>query len=457
RSGDRITEIDGLSTLGRPIEEIIQHLKGTPGTAVDLVVYTPPSRTPRNITITRAQIRVPSSWATMMPGGIGYIVLEGFSGEADKELRGHIAELEKQGLNGLILDLRWNGGGLLDQAVDIAGIFVPRGKPIVYTQGRRQRRHERMTRRRDSGSFKKPLTVLVNGGSASASEILAGALRYHGRAKLVGQRTFGKGSVQNVLPVFIPPFCETFTDTNRNGRYDFPDEYEDYNNNGKWDKGEPLVFDWNRNGAFDAGEPFEDRNDNKRFDCPAVKMTIAKYYIPDGTSPDRVKRKTKQGQEIWHGGLEPDFAVRGEGPEGWRVEEGLKITGTEAFEAYMNGLMTDHKETAMKLAASDGRRWQDYPGFEEFHGSLDTPLKPEDLWWLVRYHLRLRASDELGRPMLADFDTDAPLQRAILQVLEEAGMKASDVPEYTPLEGKEFREPEKLELEPLEKKPVEGR
>ncbi len=449
--GDRILEIDGWSTLGKEVEEIISHLKGPPGTDVLLRYHRKGWTEARELTIKRARIEVPASWAAMLPGNIGFIELEGFNARASEEIRKHLREMEAQGAKGLILNLRWNGGGLLDEAVRIAGVFLEGRKHVVTTKGRLFPEEPLYTDPRQGPTSAIPLVVLVNGGSASASEILAGALRHHGRTVLVGERTFGKGSVQNLFPIFVPPFSEEWTDQPRdgstvpNGRYDGPDEFEDANSNGRWDPGEALLADYNGDGRFTDGEPFTDRNGNGRFDFPAVKATIAKYFLPDGTSPDREKRRNKQGRDVWVGGLEPDFAVRNDDLEGWRVEEAFRCTEHALFTGYIDRLFTEHADLAVTLARADGGGPDRYPGFGELHAALETPLSPRDLWLVLRARVRLRASDVLGLPLLADFETDAQLQKGILVLLERMGVAGASVAEYAPFANRVFAAPDARE------------
>jgi C-terminal peptidase prc len=442
--GDRVLEIDGWSTTGEPLEVIISHLKGPPGTKVVVKVHRRGWTEARDTEMVRALITVPSTWATLLPGGIGYIQLEGFSSMAEQEIREDVAALQKQGAKALVLDLRWNGGGLLEQAVDIASLFLPAGKPVVRTQGRSQRTQVRTTRTRGQASTL-PLAILVNGGSASASEILAGALRQaEGRATLVGERTFGKGSVQQVYTLPIPPFSEKWTDANGNGEYDFPEEYDDKNANGVWDRGEPL-WDRDENGTWTDGEPFEDANGNRKFDCPAVKVTVAKYYLPDGTSPERTKVKTARGREIWKGGLDPDLAVKDESPSGWRVEEAFRLSDEKHFDRFLDGLFAADREKALHLADADGGSPDAYPGFDAWFATLQTPLSKADVWWVLRARLRNRASDLLGRPLIGDFVTDAPLQRAILKSLQDLKVDPASIPEYVFFAGKTFQAPKNLD------------
>ena len=444
--GDRILEIDGWSTTDQPLEVIISRLKGPPNTTVVCRVHRRGWTEPREFPIVRARIQVPSTYSTILPGGVGFVLLEGFTVDADKELRAAVTGLRDQGAKGIVLDLRNNGGGLLDQAVDIASIFLPPGKAVARTSGRAQSAGEKVTRSRRSEVIDLPLVILVNENSASASEILAGALRFHGkRATLVGERTFGKGSVQYVLPLSVMPWSESYTDTNGDGSYDFPEDFIDKDSDGKYDEGERFLDNPQRRGGrvgeWDDGEPFVDANGNGKFDCPAVKVTVAKYYLPDGTSPERVKVKDKRGRTTFKGGLEPDVAVKDESLEGWRVEEAFRLLDEKHFDRYLDDLFEKHRDLAMQLAEADGGGPARYPGFEEWRAGLNSPLPVEDLWRVLRARLRFRASDVLGKPLLADFETDAQLQRGILEVLSLMKADPKETEAYRAFADKKFQSP----------------
>ncbi len=442
---DRIVEIDGWSTLGHDTQEIVTRLKGTPGTDVRIRVHRRGWAEVREMVLRREQIRVPSSWSTLLPGGVGYVQIQGFGGEVEEEVRRACAYLASRGMKTLVLDLRDNGGGLLDEAVGVASVFLPSGKLVARTEGRNpQTRRERRTIGRNSEVVETPMVVLVNGASASASEILAGVLQGTKtpggtRAVLVGEKTFGKGSVQTLLPISVRPFCEPYEDRNGNHRYDFADVFDDLNSDGTWEDGEPLLIDWNQNKRWDPGEPFTDENGNRKFDCPAVKVTIARYYLPDGRSPDREKYTGKDGRERWKGGLTPDIGVLQEGLEGWRVEEVFKLDEARAFDKYIDSLIEKDRDGTLRLAESDGGGTASYAGFPEWYAGLKTHLTPEEVWMALRARLRYRASNLLGRQLIGDFETDEQLQRGILEALRRAGEDPAKVPEYAPFKDRTFK------------------
>ncbi|GIW73263.1 MAG: hypothetical protein KatS3mg102_2805 [Planctomycetota bacterium] len=203
RSLDKITEVEGESTFGKTVEELVAKLKGPAGTPVTIKVYRKSWEKERTFTLIREEIQLDSVHFAMLPGGIGYLALSQFGHTAVDEVEKALVELEHQGMRGLILDLRANPGGLLSAAVDIADKFLKDDKLIVYSEGRNPHiapRREFRTRQASTHPDY-PIVVLVNRASASASEIVAGALQDHKRALLVGSRTFGKGSVQQLIKV----------------------------------------------------------------------------------------------------------------------------------------------------------------------------------------------------------------------------------------------------------------
>jgi carboxyl-terminal processing protease len=208
-AGDRILEINGRGTDGIGIDEAVNRLKGDVGTSVTLTVAHQGQKSAKKVTIVREKIhldtvlgdrRAPDgTWQFMLDPQkrIGYVRLTAFSPETAAALRRVLTGLQKEKLRGLILDLRWNPGGLLNAAVEVSDLFVAEGR-IVSVQGRNS--PERIWDAHKEGTFTGfPMAVLVNRYSASASEIVAACLQDHRRAAVIGERTWGKGSVQNVV------------------------------------------------------------------------------------------------------------------------------------------------------------------------------------------------------------------------------------------------------------------
>jgi carboxyl-terminal processing protease len=198
--GDRIIAIDGVPTKTRPGAETSSRLRGRPGTTVKLTVERKGWEGAREMTLQRELIHVKAVEARLLEPGIGYLKIKQFQERTDDEVVAALTRLKADSggaLTGLVLDLRGNPGGLLDQAVKVSDLFLD-GGVIVSTVGRNGKKLEEEYAREAGTYLDFPMVALVNGGSASASEIVAGALQDHGRALLVGTQTFGKGSVQSV-------------------------------------------------------------------------------------------------------------------------------------------------------------------------------------------------------------------------------------------------------------------
>ncbi|HWP03168.1 MAG TPA: S41 family peptidase [Gemmatimonadaceae bacterium] len=201
REGDIIVAIESLSTRGWPSRRVADSLTGEPGTKVTVTFQRPGVAEPIRATFTRALIRVPAiPYAMMLDGNVGYIPLQGFNETSTAELERAVRNLLDQGARGLILDLRGNPGGFLDQALSISNLFLREGLEIASVRGRNTEPQVYYTRQKPIAPTI-PLVVLTNQGSASASEIVAGALQDHDRALIVGTTTFGKGLVQQLFPL----------------------------------------------------------------------------------------------------------------------------------------------------------------------------------------------------------------------------------------------------------------
>jgi carboxyl-terminal processing protease len=201
RAGDLIMKINDTFVKGLTLEEAIKMLRGEVGSKVELSILTEGTDKPRVVTLTRDRIRIQSVRSQMIEPGFGYLRVTQFQSHSGRDTEKAIRKLMADApLKGLILDLRNNPGGVLSAAVQISDLFLDKGL-IVYTQGRDEA--SRVNYAATAGDLLGglPLVVLVNGGSASASEIVAGALQDHGRAIVMGQRSFGKGSVQTILPL----------------------------------------------------------------------------------------------------------------------------------------------------------------------------------------------------------------------------------------------------------------
>lgn len=201
--GDVFLEVNGIDVSGKMTNEVSELLKGTPGTTVKLKMQRLGEKEPIVRELKREKIKIDNiPYSTVFDNGIGYAVLSQFTKDCASELKDVIVEMKKKHeLKGFILDLRGNGGGLLNEAVDIVNMFVPKNKLVVYQKGKVKEHNYNHYTKHEPLDLDIPLVILVNEGSASASEIVSGAIQDLDRGVIVGQRTFGKGLVQNILPM----------------------------------------------------------------------------------------------------------------------------------------------------------------------------------------------------------------------------------------------------------------
>ncbi len=201
-SGDIIVKIDGKSSYDISVEDAADKLRGKPGTTVTVTLRREGQSSERDVKLERRIIETKAvPYAFVTDDRVGYLRLASFSEKTGEETREAMAQLRKDGARSLVLDLRMNPGGLLDQAVDVAEQFLPRGTLIVYTDGRIREQDHRYFANERNPETRWPLVVLVDGGTASASEIVAGALQDTDRGLVVGRTSFGKGSVQSLFPL----------------------------------------------------------------------------------------------------------------------------------------------------------------------------------------------------------------------------------------------------------------
>jgi C-terminal peptidase prc len=410
---DKIVRIDDWPTLtpsgSKPTDDIIKRLKGKPGTKVKLYVWRhgmDPALIDRPtdemaIEIEREEIVIPPVKAQMLPGNVGLVQLTTFSRVASEELRSKISDMLKKGAQAIVLDLRNNSGGLLTEARDVSNLFLPKSKLVVSTESRSQDVERLYTKAESLVPADMPVAVLINGFSASASEIVSGALQDHQRAILVGQRSFGKGSVQQLLP--IP------------GEKD--DEYADENHNGRYDPWEKLTKDWNGNGEFDFG--------------PRARLTVARYLLPSGRSIHR--EIDDSGVVTSEGGVLPEDIIVPRRYEAWKVEEMRRLHKEHKIRDYVDAKYKQPgtPELFKKLAECDEDDVARYPGFEDFYNSLSTTLSPQEVRLLVRGEIRGKVQDSRGAAFPdGDFEEDVQLQKAIRDVLEKLKVPWTNVPEY---------------------------
>jgi carboxyl-terminal processing protease len=208
-TGDRIVKVDGKSVERMPLGEVVKQLRGEPGTPVMVGIQRPATGEEKSFTLNRAIIQMDmvkdingKKEFPLGADGIGYIRITEFGDKTSDELEAALGRLKSQGMKALILDLRWNPGGLLDEAVEVCQKFLPRGQLVVSTEGRDPAQDS--VRRADGRGDElkgEPMVILVNFGSASAAEIVTGCLQDLHRAVILGEKTFGKGSVQSIFPL----------------------------------------------------------------------------------------------------------------------------------------------------------------------------------------------------------------------------------------------------------------
>jgi carboxyl-terminal processing protease len=196
--GDKIIKIEKSSTQGMSLQDAVEKMRGKPGTKITISIFREGDKEPKDYTLTREVIKIKSIKFSMKEGGVGYLKLNEFIETSFEDMRKGLNALSEQGMTSLVLDLRNNPGGLLNSAVDVSRLFIGDSKLIVFTEGRASPRQEfRADAKAPFGDL--PLAILVNHGSASASEIVSGCVQDHRRGILIGVETFGKGSVQSII------------------------------------------------------------------------------------------------------------------------------------------------------------------------------------------------------------------------------------------------------------------
>ena len=204
RPGDQIIAVDGQDATGKDPDAINNILRGFPGTTVKLTIRRPGKDEDFNIDLVRGEVQVPNvPYHGIVADGIGYVALTTFTREAGTNVANAVRELKEQnpGLKGIIFDLRGNGGGLLNEAVNVCNVFIPRGELVVTTKGKVKDWDRAFSTMNQPVDLDIPLTVLINKNSASASEIVSGVIQDYDRGVLIGQRSYGKGLVQNTRDI----------------------------------------------------------------------------------------------------------------------------------------------------------------------------------------------------------------------------------------------------------------
>jgi carboxyl-terminal processing protease len=372
RTGDRILEVNGISTHDREPEEIrrLTMPAGTEG--VHLLVLRWGWEVPRTFTLEKSFVEVPQLRVQLFPERIGYLKLARFGPRSGEDIRNALGGLEALGLRALILDLRDNPGGNLDQAVEVADLFLGKQvRPIVTERGPGGAVSERFATAEEEPRH--PMVVLVNRLSASAAEVVAGALQDFKRAQVIGTRTFGKGVKQVAVP--LPPHMRLLL--GGQGR---------------------LI------------------------------ITTSHLYLPLGRSIQG-EHGTSPRASAARGGIEPDITVadRNEIYGGRQLAELARVQFSRELTEYI------HRHYAsIKHLFDQGDLWDpdQYPSFDELYQSLHTTLTRDEVRQAVRSLIRRHVEDERGEELASDLREDDPLQRAILELLDRLGVDPLGVTEY---------------------------
>ena len=398
RSNDIITHVDGEETANRDQDELVRKLRGKPGTFAKIKVYRRGWKEPRDFEIRREEVQLETTMSQLLPGGIGYVNYTTFGQlEAELQLKGsnletQIDALAKQGMKALILDLRFNSGGYLRTARQIAGMFLDNNQLILTTRARGKDVEEHRADTTGRLKVAVPTIVLVNEFSASASEILAGALQHYKKAVLVGERTFGKGSVQDLKELELEAL---------------------------------LLKDEN-------GNPILDERGKKQY-AAAARITIAKWLLPSGKTVEREKADdggsgSKDKKDA--GGIEPDVKVAVPERDLWKDSEFEKLRAAGKIEDYVAKEFTGNKELFESLAVMDFGDASKYPGFDALYASLETRGSKDDVRELVREFTRKRVQDERKKAFYLDMQVDVQLQRGILEACKASNQEAKKIKEY---------------------------
>jgi carboxyl-terminal processing protease len=402
RYGDQIIGIDGKNTEQWTSDQVKNSLRGEQGTRVNILVRRIGAAEPVKVTIEREAVEYPSISAYyMVRPGVGYINLQrGFHSTTSDELTAAIAALKAQGMTSLVLDVRGNPGGFLDQAIKVADKFLQRGQIVLSIRGREGRYPDRYLPAESGAPETFPLVILINGGTASASEIVAGAVQDHDRGLVVGESSFGKGLVQTIFPL---PGGAGLTLTT--ARYYTP-------------SGRLIQRDYS-NGSF----------------YEYIFRRSAQGEAAPATKPRSEQRKTDLGREVFGGGgIEPDIKVENVGLT--RTQLVMANTGLFMFvrelvggqiaaapQFKLNGIDFERQPKSNEFLITDEllKVYQDFMHkFVREHPDLNlTPAMVDDNLVWARKQIReevLVAAYGFGKSQQGMADLDLQLQRAITEL-----------------------------------------
>ena len=376
-SGDRVVEVGGVSTDTVEISGVVEKLKGPADSEVTLRVLRRGWSETRDFVLRRRRVEVPSvHYQLLERGSLGYVQIQQFGDKTTEEFVAALDALEKEEVAGLLIDLRDNPGGFLEAAVKIADQFLgsnnERNLPIVTQKGRGEGvdGDERPTYPDAYSRPAYPLVVLINERSASASEVVSGALQDFGRATLVGRRSFGKGSVQRLYSL------------------------------------SPAAND------FLGGEG-------------RLRLTVQYYFLPLGRCIHTIR--DPDGRLVERGGVEPDVVA---GQSSITESRRVEIEVLRRDDRILTYVDKHFEALASLYEQGDNGKVDGYPEFEKLREELVTTPPPEDVRRIIRFYVRRRLEDRNGREFACDVHEDAQLRRGLVELLKKMGEDPADYPEY---------------------------
>lgn len=377
RTGDMLWEYEEngkrTSLVGIDLQDGVKLLRGPEGTKVKLWVKRPGVKDLIALDIARAPVDVDTALETMLPGGIGYVQLTRFGFKSAQDMKESLEILEREGMKGLVLDLRNNPGGDLNNVIGIAELFLPKNSPVIKAKGVFGRYKEDLVLSTEKkprfGDI--PLVVLIDEESASGSELLSGTLKEHKRALILGENSFGKDIGQSEFPL-------TGADMEK-----------------------------------------EVENPNGRF----LKCTVFRYLVmPTSVSVGRAPDGSK--------GVAPDIEVHSKLYSSWEFYQLAALQKTEKVDQWVRSKWQEHKHTFMEIAEYDGYGETKYPGFDAFYTSLGTELSRDMVRIEARRVIRSLAADERARPYYGDYQNDFQLQRAVIELGGKMKLDLSAIPNF---------------------------
>lgn len=353
----------------QPLDEAISQFQGAVGTTIGVNVMRDGWLLSRWVHMTHEEVDPEAVTHELLPGKLGMIHIVELSASSPARIKEAMAAMKEAGVKAIIMDLRNCAGGSVEAATQVAGSFLPKDTLVTWSAGRSEELapNTKYVTTNAEPDTETPLTVLINGGTADAGEILAGALRQHGRAKTAGTKTFGRAIVQELIPL---------------------------------------------NGAKELEE-------DKR--QAALLLTVARFYGP------------RTELVYYDRGVEPDVELTPKLFDGWIYDQFDVLREGAALKGYVDGLIKDvEMEQLKKLARSDGRKTDAYPGFEAFYGKVaGTKLDREDVRYLVRADLRKRLLAQGADINQVDLQEDSVFTGAVKEAAKAAGIDLSAIPEYS--------------------------